>query len=185
MKRQADKHTEPGLEHPGKKRTRTGTSGRHKPWTGTSREVAALDWLPGQHKEEEAAAARKRTENMDKSDERKREDTKNMNRDEGGEGDEGAAQKESTDSRQNKKEKDGRHGATDWNIRGPEEATRQRIPLDWNIRGDASRHTHGARTGTSGEERTGRQKGHRNGTSGGQRLGTGTTGEEGGGPGKE
>ena len=41
---QADKRTEPGLEHPGKKRTRTGTSGQRKTWTGTSGEEAVLDW---------------------------------------------------------------------------------------------------------------------------------------------
>ena len=117
---------------------------------------------PGLHKEEEAAAARKGKENMNKSKERMREETKNMNRDERREGDEGAAQKETTDNRQGKKENDGRHGATDWNIRGQEEAAQQRGPLDWNIRGDAeaSGQAHGARTGTSGEERTGRQQGH-------------------------
>ena len=83
---------------------------------------------------------------MNKSKERKRDDTKNKNRDEGGQGGEGAAQKESTDNQQTKKEKDGRHGATDWIIRDTEEATQQRSPLDWNIRGDASGQAHRART---------------------------------------
>ena len=41
---EADKHMEPRLEHPGKQRTRTGTSGGRRPWTGTSREEAARDW---------------------------------------------------------------------------------------------------------------------------------------------
>ena len=95
-----------------------------------------------------------------KSKEPMREDTKNMNRDEGGEGDEGVAQKESTHNRQSNKKKERKHGASDWNIWGVEEATQQRSPPDWNIRGDASRQAHGARTGTSGEERTGRQQNH-------------------------
>ena len=43
-KRQADTSVEPGLEIPGKQRIRTGTSGGQKPWTGTSREGASLDW---------------------------------------------------------------------------------------------------------------------------------------------
>ena len=42
------------------------------------------------------------------------EDTKHKNREEGGEGDEGAAQKETVDNRQCMKVKDGRSGATDW-----------------------------------------------------------------------
>ena len=60
--------------------------------------------------------------------------------------------KESMDNRQSKKEKDGRRGASGWNIRGPEEATQHRGPLDWTIRGDASRKAHGARPGTSWED---------------------------------
>ena len=45
--------------------------------------------------------------------------------------------------------------ATDRNIRGQEEATQQRGPLDWITRGDAvaSGQAQGTRTGTSGEER--------------------------------
>ena len=35
---------EPGLEHPGKQNTRTGTSGGQRPGTGASREAAAWDW---------------------------------------------------------------------------------------------------------------------------------------------
>ena len=143
--------------------TRTATSGGQKPWTGTSGEEASGPGLecPGLHKEEEAAAARKGKENMNKTKERMREDTKNMNRDEREEGGEGAAQKETTDNQQIKKEKHGRHGATDGNNRGQEEPRQQRGPLDWNIQGDAeaSGQAHGARTAISGEERTGRQHG--------------------------
>ena len=62
---QADKRMELGLEHPGKQRTRTGTSGGRKPWTGTSGEA-------GLHKEEDAAAARSGKESMNKSKERGR-----------------------------------------------------------------------------------------------------------------
>ena len=69
---------------------------------------------PGLHKEEEAAAARKGNEN--KSKERMREGTKNINGDEGGERDEGAAQKETTDNRQSQKEKDRRRGPLEGNI---------------------------------------------------------------------
>ena len=55
-----------------------------------------------------------------------------------------------------------RPSATDWNIRGQEAATQQRGPLDWSIReeGVARGQAQGARTGTSGEEFTGRQQGH-------------------------
>ena len=35
---------EPGLEHPGKQNTRTGTSGGRRPGTGASGEAAAWDW---------------------------------------------------------------------------------------------------------------------------------------------
>ena len=56
---------------------------------------------------------------MTKSKERWREDTKNKSRGEGGEGDEGAARKETVEDRQGKKENAGRSGATDWNISGP------------------------------------------------------------------
>ena len=93
---------------------------------------------------------------MNKRKERMGEETKNMNRDERRDGDEGAAQKEPT--WQSKKEKESLHGATDGNIQGQEESTQQRGPLDWNIRGDAlaSGQVHGIRTGTSGGERTGR-----------------------------
>ena len=55
-----------GLERPGKQRTRTGTSGGRKPWTGTSGEA-------GLHKEEDAAAARSGKESMNKSTERRKE----------------------------------------------------------------------------------------------------------------
>ena len=41
---EADKHMEPGLDHPGKQRTRTATSGGRRLWTETSGEVAAQDW---------------------------------------------------------------------------------------------------------------------------------------------
>ena len=84
-----------------------------------------------------------------------REDTKNKNREEGGEGEEEAARIETVDDRHCMKENDGRSGATDWKIRGPEENTQQRSPLDWNIRGhaEASGQAQGARTGSSGEER--------------------------------
>ena len=82
---------------------------------------------PGLHKEEKAAAAKKGKENMNKSEERMREATANMNR-EGEEGDQGAAQKGTTDNRQSKKEKEGRHGATDWSIRGPEELPLYLLP---------------------------------------------------------
>ena len=68
------------------------------------------------------------------------------------------------DNRRIKKKKESWHGATDWNIRGQEEATQQRGPLDWiiHIRGDALAcgQAHSSRTGTSGDERTGRQQGH-------------------------
>ena len=71
----------PGLEHPG---------GEALHWYIRGRSGPGLE-RAGRHKEEEAAAATEGRENMKKSNERMREDTKNMNRDERGEGDEGAA----------------------------------------------------------------------------------------------
>ena len=62
----ADKHMELGLQHPGKQRTRTRTSGGRKPWTGTSGDA-------GLHKEEDEAAARSGKESNNKSKERWRE----------------------------------------------------------------------------------------------------------------
>ena len=107
---QADKHTEPGLEHPGKKTPggnragRTGTSGGQKPGTGTAGEEGS-----GPGKERPASRAEQRggggggkksgrpvKENMDKNKERMGDETKNMNRYERREGEEGAAQKETT-----------------------------------------------------------------------------------------
>ena len=41
---EADKHMETGMEHPGKKCTRTSTSGLQRPWTGKSGKKAAQDW---------------------------------------------------------------------------------------------------------------------------------------------
>ena len=66
---EADKRKEPGLEHPGKTCTRTGTSGLWRPWTESSGVEAALE-RSGLHKEGEAAAARDGKENMNKSKER-------------------------------------------------------------------------------------------------------------------
>ena len=85
---QAEKRTEPALEHPGKKRTRTGTSGaKALDWNIQGRRDSQLD-CPGLHQEEEATATRKAKENMNKSKERRRENTKKKRRDEGGEGEE-------------------------------------------------------------------------------------------------
>ena len=53
-----------------------------------------------------------------------RKDTKNMNRDERGEEDKGASQKETTDNRQSKKEKDRRHGASE----SEHQALEKRVP---------------------------------------------------------
>ena len=65
---------EPGLEHPGKTCTRTGTSGWWRPWTETSGVEAALDGKdrPGRQKEEEIATERSGEENMNKSKEQMR-----------------------------------------------------------------------------------------------------------------
>ena len=41
---EADKSMEPGLERPGRQRNRTRTSEWLRPWTGTSRVEATLDW---------------------------------------------------------------------------------------------------------------------------------------------
>ena len=41
---------EPGLEHPGKQYTWTGTSRGRNPWTGTSGEEATRDWNVRGHK---------------------------------------------------------------------------------------------------------------------------------------
>ena len=93
--------------------------------------------------------------------------------------------KESNGNRQSKKDKDGRRGASDWNIRGPEEARQHRGPLDWNIRGmQADKSTepgleHPGMNVLAGSRAT------RTGTSGGQKPGTGAAGEEGSRPGKE
>ena len=63
---------------------------------------------------------------MNKNKKRMGEKTKNMNRDERREGDEGAAQKKTTSKA--KKRKKVWHRATDWNIRGQEEATHNGAP---------------------------------------------------------
>ena len=44
---EADKHMEPGLEHPGETCTQTGTSGWWRPWTEKSGVEAALDGKDG------------------------------------------------------------------------------------------------------------------------------------------
>ena len=44
---EADKRMEPRLEHPGKQRTRTGTSGWWRPWTGMPGMEATLGWSDG------------------------------------------------------------------------------------------------------------------------------------------
>ena len=44
---EANKRMEPRLEHPGKQRTRTGTSGWWRPWTGTPGVEATLDSSDG------------------------------------------------------------------------------------------------------------------------------------------
>ena len=110
---------------------------------------------------------------MNKSKERRREDTKNMNRDEGGEGDGGAAQKESNDSRQSKKEM-------------------CTMPRTGPSRARKKPHSNGAPwTGTSGGTQSDKHtepglehpgknvpagnRATRTGTCGGQKLGTGTT----------
>ena len=100
-----------GPEHPGGsgKRTkaygnRTGTSGdaAHPDWN--IRGAEALDWnvrgrsgpgleRPGQQKEEETATERNGEENMNKSKEQMRKDTKNKRREARGEGEEGEAAK--------------------------------------------------------------------------------------------
>ena len=43
-RRRRSKHVEPGLDHPGKQSTQTGTTGGRKPGTGASGEAAAWDW---------------------------------------------------------------------------------------------------------------------------------------------
>ena len=151
---QADKHTEPRLEHPGKslqagnKATRTGTSVGHKPWTGASGDEASGMERPGLQKEKEEAAARKAggqsRRKMNKSKEQMGEETKDMNHDERREGDEGAAQKEST-CKARRRMKLGTVPRTE--TAGAEVASGQ---------------AHGAWTRTSREERTGRQQGHPN-----------------------
>ena len=150
----ADKSMEPGLKHPGRKCTRTGTFG-----------AAALDWnirgaygpgleRPGLHQGEEATAAGKKgEENKNKGKMGRREDRPRVVKGEEKE------KTESKDNLQSTKEKGGRRGASDWDNRGPEEATQQRGPWDWNICGDASGQDHGAgqeqkpRRGAAGEKR--------------------------------
>ena len=75
---------ETGLEHPGKKRTGTGIYGGRRPRTGRKirgRSSPGLECL-GLQKQEAAAVARNGKENMKKSDELWREDTKSKSRQE-------------------------------------------------------------------------------------------------------
>ena len=59
---------EPGLEHPGTQRTRTGKSGGRRPWTGTSGDEAARDWnVRGTKKGKKTATERNGEENMNKT----------------------------------------------------------------------------------------------------------------------
>ena len=102
----------PGLEHPGKQRTRTGTSGGRGPWTGTSGEEAARDWnVRGKEGKEEGK-------------EQMRKDTKNKSREAGREGEEGEAAKhmepgrEQTGTRRTRTGTSGGEAALDWSIRG-------------------------------------------------------------------
>ena len=132
-----EKSMDTGLEHPEKKRTRTGTSGGRKPWTDRKIRGGNGPGLerPGLHKEEAAAVARNGKENMNKSNERWRGDTKRKSGQEGGEG----------DDRQGKKENDGGSGAKDWKTGA------QPSLLDWKARrhAKAGGQAQGLRAGTS------------------------------------
>ena len=96
----ADKRMEHGREHPGKRRTRTGTSEGQRPWAGTSGEEAAINWTV-------RGCIRRRTRQQQETARRtstrarkvEREDKKKKSREQGGEGEEGEAD-------------------PDWNIRG-------------------------------------------------------------------
>ena len=85
----ADKRKELGREHPGKQRTRNGTSRGRRPWTGTSREEASMDWsVRGcirrrtRRRQETARRTSTRARKLE------REDKKKTSRQEGGEGEE-------------------------------------------------------------------------------------------------
>ena len=147
---QADNGTEPGLEHPGKKGTRIGTSGaealdgniRGRSGPGLER--------PGLHQGEEATAARKGKENMNKSNEQRREDTKKKSCDEGGEGEERVQAQPATQEGERRKawwlglEHPGPErshtalGPPGLEHPGGRQRTRARSP-DWNIRGRTCR----------------------------------------------
>ena len=118
---EADESVEPGLEHPGKKCTRTGTSGAAAPnWNVRGRYGPGLE-RPGLHKGEEVTeAGRKGKEKKNKGKMRRREDRPRVVKGEGKE------RTESKENLQSTKEKGGRHGASGWDNRGPEEDTQRR-----------------------------------------------------------
>ena len=153
---QADKRTEPGLEHPGKKRTRTRTSGAEAlDWNVRGRSGPGLE-RPGLHQEEEATAARRKgKENMNKSKVQRREDTKNKSRDDGGEGE---------DRVQRQPAKHEGEGRKAWCLglehAGPGRGHTAPRPPGLEQPGRPKRTRSQSPTGTSGEERAGRQQGH-------------------------
>ena len=67
---------EPGLEHPGKQNTRTGTSGGRRPRTGASGEAAAWDWnVRGCERRGDTVAENNGEKHMNKGKDQMRKDT--------------------------------------------------------------------------------------------------------------
>ena len=134
----ADKcRLELGRERPGKQRTRTDASGGQRPWTGTSREGAAMDRsVRGRGCERVRAWRRQETARRTRRIARKveREDKKKKSREEGGEGDAGVTGRRMKPGLEHLGKMCAWTGTTEW-WRPLTGTSGSGAALDWSVRG--------------------------------------------------
>ena len=127
--RDTHKHMENGLEHPGKQRRRTGSQCKGRPWTGAAgaakrRGSGGCKKRRGEHEQEQGTV--------------EREDTKKKNREEGGEGEEGEADKHMETGLEHLEKKCTRTGTSGW-WRPWTGTPGEEAAQDWIVRGSKRR----------------------------------------------